>query len=246
MHTPRPARRPKPNADSSHDVELLSTALAPHHFWLLCTGIMLFGILSAFASAPDPDAHGCQITQALGNHTDDLRPPPIFTCAGSIGNQALAPDEGMLPTAPHSELLLLLGCCGCDSSPGVRVHTAHDDAPGVGTIECARSQHAPPGHIGYPGCIVRTHAYPRTVCTVTTDISRPPRELGPASALQQGRNQYTHADTTAKKRRTRTLPTMIQIIKSLKSGREGPGAGHFGAPSCGHELQAVAKELPAG
>ena len=35
-------------------------------------------------------------------------PPPIFTCAGSIGNQALAPDEGMLPTAPHSELLLLL------------------------------------------------------------------------------------------------------------------------------------------
>ena len=108
MHTPRPARRPKPNADSSHDVELLSTALAPHHFWLLCTGIMLFGILSAFASAPDPDAHGCQITQALGNHTDDLRPPPIFTCAGSIGNQALAPDEGMLPTAPHSELLLLL------------------------------------------------------------------------------------------------------------------------------------------
>jgi hypothetical protein len=108
MHTPRPARRLKPNADSSHDVELLSTALAPHHFWLLCTGIMLFGILSAFASAPDPDAHGCQITQALGNHTDDLRPPPIFTCAGSIGNQALAPDEGMLPTAPHSELLLLL------------------------------------------------------------------------------------------------------------------------------------------
>jgi hypothetical protein len=108
MHTPRPARRPKPNADSSHDVELLSTELAPHHFWLLCTGIMLFGILSAFASAPDPDAHGCQITQALGNHTDDLRPPPIFTCAGSIGNQALAPDEGMLPTAPHSELLLLL------------------------------------------------------------------------------------------------------------------------------------------
>lgn len=44
-------------------------------------------------------------------------------------------------------------CCGCDSSPGVRVHTAHDNAPGIGTIDCARSQHAPPGHIGYPGLV---------------------------------------------------------------------------------------------
>ena len=44
-------------------------------------------------------------------------------------------------------------CCCCDSSPGVRVHTAHDDAPGVGTIECARSQHAPPGHIGSDSCV---------------------------------------------------------------------------------------------
>ena len=37
------------------------------------------------------------------------------------------------------------------------MHTAHDDAPGIGTIECARSQHAPPGltprHIGYTGLV---------------------------------------------------------------------------------------------
>jgi hypothetical protein len=71
--------------------------------------------------------------------------------------------------------------------------------------------------------------------------------LGPASALQQGRNQYTHADATAEKMRRATPPIMSQRIKSLESGRGGrDGAGHFGAPPYGHELQAVAIELPAG
>jgi len=177
-------------------------------------------------------------------------------------------------------------CCGCDSSPGVRVHTAHDDAPGIGTIECARSQHAPPGltprshrlpgsrlcrsqhappgYIRSPGLvfclllvehlrdlvsedrcgIVRPHAYPRTV---TSAISSPPRELGPAPALQQGRNQYTHADATAEKTRRATPPIMSQRIKSLKSGGGGgDGAGHFGAPPYGHVLQVVAIVVPAG
>lgn len=184
-------------------------------------------------------------------------PPPIFTCAGSIGNQALAPDEGMLPTAPHSELLLLLRLRLIPGSPSA--HCPRQRARHRNHRLCTLPTRSPRPH-RLPGSrlcllhlfrhlfrgIVRTHAYPRTVCTVTTDMSCPPRELDPASALQQGRNQYTHADTTAKKTRRRTPPTMIQTIKSLKSGREGPGAGHFGAPSCGHELQAVAKELPAG
>jgi hypothetical protein len=239
VHTPRPARRPKPNADSSHDVELLSTALAPHHFWLLCTGIMLFGILSAFASAPDPDAHGCQITQALGNHTvTTCDPPPIFTCAGSIGNQALAPDEGMLPTAPHSELLLLLLLRLIPGSPSA--HCPRRRARRRNHRVCTLPTRSPRPH-RLPGSCVSSHSPHSHYRHV-----EPAPGVGPCFRLQQGRNQYTHADTTAKKTRTRTLPTMIQIIKSLKSGREGPGAGHFGAPSCGHELQAVAKELPAG
>jgi len=114
MHTPRPTRRPKPNADSSHDVELLSTALAPHHFWLLCTGIMLFGMLSVCCLRlhPLPTQMHMDARSRKQKHSEITRtvydPPPIFTCAGSVGNRALAPDEGMLPTAPHSELLLLL------------------------------------------------------------------------------------------------------------------------------------------
>ena len=127
-----------------------------------------------------------------------------------------------------------------------------------------RSQHAPPGHIRSPGLvfclllvehlrdlvsedrcgIVRPHAYPRTV---TSAISSPPRELGPAPALQQGRNQYTHADATAEKTRRATPPIMSQRIKSLKSGGGGgDGAGHFGAPPYGHVLQVVAIVVPAG
>jgi len=167
MHTPRPARRPKPNADSPHDVELLSAALAPHHFWLLCTGIMLFGMLSAFATAPDPDAHGCQITQALGDHTDGLRPATdLHMCHR---NREPSPRPRLMGCCRPRHTASCCCCCGCDSSPGVRVHTAHDDAPGIGTIECARSQHAPPGltprHIGYPGLVF---AAPNTLPPATS------------------------------------------------------------------------------